>query len=515
MLSIVLGVCRFLARLVLALVLAAADFAWLRLRRRRNVSDAPVKRVAVIGGGIAGCGAAHALRASGVEVDVYERAASVGGNAKTCTWPDGKTTGLSVLAWPRAYFRNYRALLASLGVETAPVRLPFWLSRADGEWFAHGAAGAPLAKRYARDFERWATMLAHVRAINGFCCGADPAQPSLYHMSLLNPLNLVPLRLLSRAYGVSAGFWADVFLPLHATSFLTAELDALPAVILPIIMDMIPADPSATPAMESWAGCSAQVFDAVGKGCRVFTSCEVTGVSQSDDGRWAVQVAGYPCVNAGYDRLIFAASAHAAAAALPRATRAEAWAWAAHRALLGGVVYCDGPAFRTGIIHSDASILPEEHREALCNKYANFIVAHPTRAGETPRFENTFILSSWVPAVQPPPAAGAAAGPPTPRLVTYDARRPEQLASRVGAVENVENHPHLSPSTLAVAMLLRFLQGRRGVYFCGSYATPGNGHDPSLCSGLAAAVAIGAAYPFEHDAEARADFDRLRALMGL
>ena len=64
-------------------------------------------------------------------------------------------------------------------------------------------------------------------------------------------------------------------------------------------------------------------------------------------------------------------------------------------------------------------------------------------------------------------------------------------------------------------MLLRWQQGRRGVYFCGSYATPGNGHDLSLCSGMAAAVAAGATYPFEADAEAREDFGRLRRLMGL
>jgi hypothetical protein len=30
-------------------------------------------------------------------------------------------------------------------------------------------------------------------------------------------------------------------------------------------------------------------------------------------------------------------------------------------------------------------------------------------------------------------------------------------------------------------MLLRLVQGQHGVYFCGSMATPGNGHDLSLC----------------------------------
>ena len=46
-------------------------------------------------------------------------------------------------------------------------------------------------------------------------------------------------------------------------------------------------------------------------------------------------------------------------------------------------------------------------------------------------------------------------------------------------------------------------------------STPGNGHDLSLCSGFAAAAAIGADYPFAADADAAADFARLRGIMGL
>ena len=59
---------------------------------------------------------------------------------------------------------------------------------------------------------------------------------------------------------------------------------------------------------------------------------------------------------------------------------------------------------------------------------------------------------------------------------------------------NRTNHPELTPSFLAITWLLRMVQGQQGVYFCESMATPGNGHDLSLCSGLAVAAAIGARY---------------------
>ena len=57
----------------------------------------------------------------------------------------------------------------------------------------------------------------------------------------------------------------------------------------------------------------------------------------------------------------------------------------------------------------------------------------------------------------------------------------------------------LNPVILGVQYLLRYVQGRNGIYFCGSLATPGNGHDLSFCSGMAVAVKIGAEYPFQDE----------------
>ena len=89
------------------------------------------------------------------------------------------------------------------------------------------------------------------------------------------------------------------------------------------------------------------------------------------------------------------------------------------------------------------------------------------------------------------------------------------LKNKVGEVANYKNHPHLHLSGLILAMCTRFIQGNRGVYYCGSYATPANGHDLSLCSGIAVAVHMGAKYPFPEDKEADIDFQRLRRIMGL
>jgi hypothetical protein len=60
-------------------------------------------------------------------------------------------------------------------------------------------------------------------------------------------------------------------------------------------------------------------------------------------------------------------------------------------------------------------------------------------------------------------------------------------------------------------LLLAFLL----LYLNSNWTTPGNCHDMSLLSGFAAAHAVGAAYPFPENKEARKDFDRLRDLMGI
>jgi hypothetical protein len=145
-------------------------------------------------------------------------------------------------------------------------------------------------------------------------------------------------------------------------------------------------------------------------------------------------------------------------------------------------------------------VFPEEHRPTLLKEFANFIEIVES-AGRI-RYENTFVLSSWVP---------AARGAGLPMLVSYHRQVPLQTPER--RITNDKAHPSFSSANLVRAWLLRALQGRRSSYFCGSYATPGNGHDLSFLSGLVVAKAIGADYPFEKERAAVLDFQRLSSFM--
>jgi hypothetical protein len=504
-----------------------------RQRGARPRQGAEKGTVAVVGGGIAGSGAAWALAADGYTVHIFEQASSLGGNAKTFDWPDGRRTGLSVLAWPSEYFHNYAALLSRLGIGHEKVDLGFHVRDPEGRDFRHGDPSSTLMQHHATGISRWQRMVRFVRSVNNvFNC--FPPRKSLYDLNLLNPLNVMPLRWLSVLFGVSRECWDHLIVPVYASTFLTIELDMVPAIILPTISDIVPLERPAS--LRSWKANSSVVFakmfpaekDVSQPGrYHIHLNSPIRAADQDDATQlWSVETAS-GARHGGFDRIVFASSArnvYDCAGVLP----------ARFRNLFTHIKYTQETdrSMHTGLIHSDpTTFFPKELIAAhspysILRDTANFIQVHRKADGSL-AYSNTFVLSSWVPAV-------VHDGDAIPRLVTYDGlsngksekgqeekkgradnvQRPK-VALTYGAVQNDWNHPVLNPVSLVCQFLLRCVQGRNGVYFCGSLATPGNGHDLSFLSGLAVAQAIGAAFPFVDSALCTSDLAKLQALMGL
>ena len=99
-----------------------------------------------------------------------------------------------------------------------------------------------------------------------------------------------------------------------------------------------------------------------------------------------------------------------------------------------------------------------------------------------------------------------------PMLVTFNSHK---------SIEKVQKRIHLPHPTHTVSLrnllimtMVRYMQGKNGMYYCGTFTTPEGGHDLSFMSGLVVAHAVGAPYPFGAEyREAAADFRLMQKMM--
>lgn len=447
-------------------------------------------KVGVIGGGIAGVAAAWALHRSGYEVDLFEKGSELGGNARTFRWElDGShaESPLLVIAWPERYYHNYRHLLDKLGLDTATLPISYFVHSPEGVFCQDGRGG--LDRRFAVELTRWKRLVAFITRVNDFFLRRD-GDDSLYHFSYLNPMNLIPLFWLVRLFGVSKQFWDTIFVPVHCATFISTSLRGLPAVIAPLLESVVPLDKPCE--MGTWRGPPRQVFEKMTEAfrSRVHTSHEIARVARDTHGFLIEDSKGrrYEA-----DKVVFACDSKAALRSLESPT-------ALQRAVLGGVRYVDDddPTFSKFVVHSDTTIFPEAYRDRIAREFNTY--SELDAAGN---LECTFVLSSQYPGLK---------GLDVPMLVTFNSQKSiDQVKARVDLPRPTHS---LCLSNLIRMSMMRFLQGRHDIYYCGAFTTPEGGHDLSLLSGFVAAEAIGARYPLPTDhALAVADFRRMRRLM--
>lgn len=454
--------------------------------------------IAIVGGGIAGVAAAWSLHRAGFPVRLFEKAEELGGNARTHAWQvDGETveSPLLVIAWPPQYYHNYHALLTELGIEKTSLPIAYYVKHPEGVFCQDGHA--PLERRFERDFQRWRRLVGVAGRINDFFLrdreesrtDGDPVR-SMYAFSYANPLNVVPLYWLARVFGISRAFWEKILVPVHATTLVTTRMKDLPAVVAPLMESIVPLERPTR--MNTWVGAPRAVFDRMIRGFedRVHRDCDIVSVGRDPDG-FSLRSADGRSFRA--DRVVFACQAPAALASLPDASWLE-------RQLLSRVRYVDDRdrTYSRFVVHSDVEILPEKDRARILSDYNTYL-----EVDEEGELECTFVLSAGNPSLRP---YGR------PMLVTFNSRKPIRQVEAEHTLQRA--NPALSPGNLLRVILLRHIQGRRGLHYCGSHTTPEGAHDLSFLSGLVVARAIGAPYPFSlDDGPAVRDYHWMQRLM--
>ena len=448
------------------------------------------EKIGVIGGGIAGVGAAWSLHRAGYEVELFEKGPALGGNAKTFRWEteDGHADSpLLVVAWPRMYYHNYELLLKELDVGITTVPISYFVQTPDGHFCQDGQTS--ISRRFAKEFRRWKRLVAFVAKINDFFLGKR-SHDSLYHFSYFNPLNFIPLYWLARLFGISSAFWDTIWTPIHCASFITTSMKKVPAVLLPLVESIVPLEEPTE--MGTWVGAPRQVFDRMTEpfANHVHVDHEITSVRRRGNGYTVSDKHGR---SYDVDKVLFACDADAALQSL------DSPSWL-QRLLLGGLRYVDDedPTFSKFVVHSDTTVLPEKHRERILSEFNTY-----SEIDQAGALECTFVISAQNPSTKD---AGV------PMLVTFNSRKAiDKVKKRIDLPRAVHS---VSLRNFIITAASCFVQGKDGIYYCGTFTTPEGAHDLAFMSGLVAANLAGAPYPFSKDnTDALADFRLMQRMM--
>jgi len=515
-------------------------------------NEAPT--VAVIGGGIAGCGTAWALRQSGFKVTLFEAREQISGNARTFDWdfsnqrPNSPPSEqivkscCSVTAWPPLFYKNYTCLLNTLDVETVHQPLSWFLnSKVEGAvgtlWAADPTPyDGSLRNVLKKDFDVYDRVVRFSdRMCNLFTFRRAPWRkndtPSMYDshtgIGLLNPMNIVPLYSMFRFMGGSELWWQVVFTPHYTASFLVDELRPFPAVFGPLIEAQIPLLPNEENAQSfsssrSDKDCNittCQTWKDAGKGIReVFTKLTKDIDLRENTRIREVEVLsnGKKRVHDEYDnamdvdRVVFACPANAVGNIYKRA------GWLANT-IFSTLVYADDHHPDSGhmhaVLHSDGSVIEKEYREDCLKRASNYVEVTEKPDGSI-NIENQYNFGVQTPG---PGVYDLPLDEKPVMLISHALGEGKSIDEKkiVGTANHARAHPLYSGWNVMAMLSLRLVQGKDGIYYCSNWTTPGNCHDMSFLSGLVCAHAIGAKYPFEKNVEAKKDFHRLRDLMGI
>lgn len=409
-----------------------------------------MSRIAIIGAGISGLGAARLL-APGHDVVVYEAQSRVGGHARTLEVahagaPLMVDTGFIV--YNETNYPNLVGLFAELGVETIPTDMSFGVSVGGLELCGSSLRGVFAQSRNALRPAYWRMLRDIVRFFEHAPGVLDrPGDPSLG--DLLDELRLGGLARDHFLLPMGAAIWSTP----------TGQMADMPAkTFVRFFKNHNLLSLRGHHPWRTVKGGSIRYVSALMKtltssfGVAIRSSAPVHAVEQAADGRHCVITAAGD--RDDFDEVVFACHADRALSLLKNPTEAE-------RKILSAFTFRDNHA----VLHTDSSVMP--HARAA---WASWVFTSGDQASI-----DTLSVTYWMNRLQGLPGS--------PLLVTLNPVRPingEAILDR-----HTFRHPVLSRAAVTAQSQLPHIQGCRGLWFAGAWTRYGFHED-----GLASAVSI-------------------------
>ncbi|MGN8197615.1 NAD(P)/FAD-dependent oxidoreductase [Salinisphaera sp. RV14] len=416
-----------------------------------------MQTIAIIGGGIAGMGAAWLLRDT-AEVTLFEGADKLGGHV--CTIMDGAQpvdTGF-IVANDRNY-PSFNRFLDELGVPTQPSDMSFGVSIGNGaiEWAGDSPAKLFAQPGLARDPAHW-RMIVDILRFNR----------RAKRMLAADRVPDMALGEFLDHHRFSEAFAARYLLPMAAAiwSTPTAEIRRFPlAAFLHFFDNHGLLDVRDRPQWHTVAGGSHAYVHAVAAvlGDRVRCATPIQRVRRQVDGVTVITERGRTL---HFDQVIFACHADTTTRLLVDAEPLE-------RALLGSFSFQPNRA----VLHSDASLMPKRRRVwSSWNYQADRAVISDQRVAVT-------YWMNRLQSIRGPREYFVSLNP----LAEPD---PARVIADIGY-----SHPVFDRAALAAQKRLHEIQGNGGVWHAGAWCGYGF-HEDGLAAATRVAGALGARAPW-------------------
>ncbi len=436
------------------------------------------RRIAIVGGGISGLGAAWTLHHHPDRFDfrLFEAQGQIGGNAFTADMPqdDGGSIpfDISVTACIPSVYDHILLLMEKFDIELLNTRFNYSV-KYRGRIYAHDFDSDIREElqheiaRFQRVLKRihWFSPLTHARS---------------KFLNALNPFNYISMGTVLNLAGLSGDFRYMILKPMFVNFVMATNVFDMPASLFARYLEFFDIE-SATP-MQTWDRGTRRIYENLSAGFqdRIYLNRPVRKVYRESSG---VVIEDEGGERETFDEVIFACNANQTLMILDKPTMLE-------RYILSSVRY-DSELHNHAIVHSDSSVLPDNEVRPLETRST-----HVEQYGARPdNYEITYIMHNQQP---------WANRSDKPCLVTYNP------ISRIDEEKIVEKRwfQHVVHDVRHVALIIhlfRFLQGKRRTWHCGAH-TLINSQETCLITGMAAARQMGADYPFD-DPGARRSFN--------